>query len=134
MKKNVSALFVLFCLMWQLSAAQIPQLWGATFYGGKYRDGNIYKINGDGSNFDTVFSFNESNGANPENDMLQASNGKLYGLTSELSGGGYGTMFSINPLTDSFKNIYTFLTGTTGSLPQSNIIQLSNGLIYGMTT
>lgn len=82
-------------------------LWGATDDVDTDK-GYIFKINGDGSGFEKVFSFTAESGYNVNSAMCLASNGKLYGTTKD--GGQYdrGTWFCIDPTTKKFSKIADF--------------------------
>ena len=57
--KKITIIFYLFFLLAQQSAdAQIPVLYGMTSTGGTYGGGTIIKIDGNGADLDTVYSFN----------------------------------------------------------------------------
>ncbi len=64
--------------------------------------------------------------------LLDAADGNLYGTTA--SGGTYndGTVFSISPA-GVFKVVHMFTGGTDGANPTGNLIQDSNGKIFGGT-
>ncbi|MEI6816824.1 MAG: choice-of-anchor tandem repeat GloVer-containing protein [Bacteroidota bacterium] len=115
------------------SQAQIPQLWGMAYHGGSYSFGTIYKINGDGTGFNTAYSFHYPNGIEPYGSLIQALDGKLYGMT--LNGGtdSLGTIFSF----DSQLNTYLHrldLHTVSGTHPYGSLLQLPNGTMYGLTS
>ncbi len=109
-------------------------LYGTTTFGGNNDIGIIYSFNSSNGVYTKVFDFNGSNGSLPHNRLLKASNGILYGMT--YNGGAYnkGTLFSFSPTNNIFNKILDFDGTTTGGNPFGNLIQASNGLIYGMTT
>ena len=108
------------------------ELWGATTTGGLYDSGMIFKINGDGSGFDSFYSFSSVGGLSPHCTFCKAGNGKLYGTT--LIGGafGQGTVFSFDPVTKAFKKLTDFTPLVNGSAAVDCHLSLaSNGKIYG---
>ena len=66
---------ILSCLSFTIAKAQIPVLWGTANFGGLYDKGSIFRVNGDGSNFNTVFSFDSINGSIPKSSLCAANNG-----------------------------------------------------------
>ena len=115
------------------SYSQNPQLWGLTSAGAGSSGGAIIKINGDGSGFASPYSFAaEYPGANPYGNLLQASNGLLYGMTLGVGSYNEGVIFSYNPNTAVYTDVFNF-DNSSGS-PEGSLVQASNGLLYGMTS
>ena len=79
-------------------------IWGMTYEGGQSNIGTIFKTDNSGNNQSVVYSFPlENEGANPEYTKLcQASNGKLYGMTSGGGSNSYGVLFEYDPSTNTF--------------------------------
>ena len=101
------------------SLAQTPQLWGMTSQGGSYK-GNIFKITGDSTGFNSVYDFDSSGGLNPMGNLIQASNGLLYGVAQNGGSLQKGVIFSYNPTTNSYNNIADF-DGVTGEHPLTSL-------------
>jgi uncharacterized repeat protein (TIGR03803 family) len=83
------------------------------------------------------FNGNPLDGSGPQlNTLLQASNGILYGMTRFGGTTNQGMIYSFDPtnVAGTYANIHNFGSGTDGTLPESSLMQASNGLIYGMTT
>lgn len=108
-------------------------LYGMAGGGGAYNKGTLFSFN-PVNNKDTVLvNFNGTNGAEPDNPLIQASDGLLYGIIFAGGSLGSGVLFSYNPKTAK-ENVLLSLTGLNGAFPQGNgIMQASNGMIYGMT-
>ncbi len=131
MKKII--LYLLFVCTIQSYAATGPLLYGMTQGGGAYSKGNIFKVFANGTSFTTMYSFNTSTGYAPLGSLIQSySNSKLYGLAQLGGANNAGVIFSFEPSTNIYTDLIDFNT-TNGSTPVGNIIQASNGLIYGMT-
>ncbi len=81
MKKILFTLIPIFTAC--LSHAQV--LYSTTSEGGDYGWGTICKLDLSTNTLTAAFSFNIANGAQPYGSFIQASDGKLYGMTS--SGG-----------------------------------------------
>ncbi len=132
MKKTVVILMVLYYLSTFLCSAQSHKLFGMTQRGGTNGIGTIFKINEDSSGFQVVYSFDSLTGYSPLGTFIQATNGKLYGVTEY--GGLYnnGVLFSFDPVTYSYINLHNFnYDSIDGYYPWAGVIQASNGRLYG---
>ena len=84
-------------------------------------DGTIFSIHTDGSGFQTLLSFNGSNGAYPDGSLTLVGS-TLYGMTIGYGGGYAATtarIFSINTDGTGFQNLLSF-SGTSGAYPGQN--------------
>jgi uncharacterized repeat protein (TIGR03803 family) len=121
-----------------LIQANNGNLYGMTRSGGANSKGVIFEYNIQNGIYVSLFDFGGQNGANPVGRLIQASNGKLYGLT--FQGGdtrvnilGNGVLFEFDPSNGSFVKKIDF-SGVNGSNPLGSLIQASNGKLYGMTS
>ena len=87
------------------------------------------------SDFQTLASFNVTNGENPNGNLTLSANGStLYGMTS--SGGTYGdgTIFSV-PATGGTPTVLASFNGTNGNQPFGSLTLSADGsTLYGMTS
>ncbi len=89
-------------------------LYGMASQGGTDGNGVIFAIPADGSAFTVLHSFTGADGARPVAELMVASSGKLYGVTS--AGGvnsagtatALGTIFSIDRAGTNFSRLYSF--------------------------
>ncbi len=96
--------------------------------------GVIFEYDTATKEFNKLFDFDGNyTGKFPEGELLYASNGKLYGMTSEGGVNALGVFFEFDPITKQYLKILDFTGLPNGSLPQSSLMQASNGLIYGLT-
>lgn len=120
-------------------------LYGTTTNGGPLSLGTVFKITtGTDRTFTQLASFgdNSLDGFYPYAGLMQASNGKLYGTTTRVSGAGGGTVFQI--ATEGGVTVCTTIyrfsvlsldrTNTDGSTPYAGLIQASDGKLYGTAT
>ncbi|HEX3655624.1 MAG TPA: choice-of-anchor tandem repeat GloVer-containing protein [Pirellulales bacterium] len=121
-------------------------LYGTTAYGGlgweptasTYGDGTIFLINPDGSDFQTLYLFSGTSGANPEGG-LTVDGSTLIGTTVEGGSAwnpanddyGDGTIFSISTSGSGFQTLYAF-AGTDGKDPVSTLT-VAGSTVYGTT-
>jgi len=111
-------------------------LYGTTSLGGIYNNGTIYTFNPINDSFKIIHSFHyQTSGMEPTGELLLASNGKMYGLTKK---GGVGVragfLFELDPSTNQVLGKASFNTNMMGHTPRGNLIQSSNGKLYGMTS
>lgn len=104
--------------------------YGMTYAGGTYNDGTIFRFTPKGK-LTTLHSFCNSpntcspnDGSAPTGQLIQASNGDLYGVTTGNS------LFKIT-LKGEFTLLYTFPPGTS---PVGTLLQLASGTIYGVSS
>jgi uncharacterized repeat protein (TIGR03803 family)/autotransporter-associated beta strand protein len=118
-------------------------LYGTTSSGGpgwngtNWECGTVFKINTDGTGFQTLLTFSGTNGMNPGTDL--ALNGStLYGTT--FAGGpgysstnnGNGTVFSIHTNGTGFQTLFSF-SGSNGFAPEGGLA-ISGSTLYGTTS
>lgn len=110
-------------------------------------NGLLYGLAHDGANGDgVIFSFdpisnvytnlhnfnNPINGLYPFGSLVQASNGKLYGMTIAGGPGGKGTLYSFDIITNTFTLLVSF-NGANGDYAQRGLVEVSPGLLMGTT-
>jgi len=105
-------------------------LYGMTKAGGTNGLGCIFSINTDGTGYQVLLNFNNTNGANPHGSLI-LSGSKLYGMTEK--GGTYddGIIFSIDTNGTGFTNLFNF-NGANGANPFGSLT-LKLSVLYGMT-
>jgi uncharacterized repeat protein (TIGR03803 family) len=108
--------------------------YGTTAFGGANGTGAVIKVTPAGQE-SVLYSFGvtgSGDGANPYAGVIQASDGNFYGTT--LLGGvnNGGAVFQITP-TGAESVLHSFGTGSDGSNPPGNLIQASDGNLYGVT-
>ena len=130
MKKNLLFTFLFFC---SLSYAQTG-IWGVTTAGGHFNGGTIFRTDGSGTNYALKKSMFQYTGEYAKSNLFQASNGKLYGMTSSCCVfGAYGIFFQYDPVTKEYDKVVDFNDTLKGSDPEGGVIQASDGKLYGMT-
>lgn len=111
------------------------QIWALTPQGGTSGGGTIVRMNPDGSGFEIEFSYqcSMSSGCMPMGNLMQASNGQLYGTC--YLGGQYGscTIDRYDPGTGTYYDIYDFDI-TNGDYPMSGVIEGHNDKLYGVAS
>lgn len=110
-------------------------LYGVTVTGGSAGEGVLYSYDTATGAQIVLVNFNGNNGSTPEESLMQAGDGNLYGLTNQ---GGTGTtktgvLYRYNIATDSLTVLFNFDAAATGQSPYGDLIQASDSLLYGMT-
>jgi len=85
--------------------------------------------------FTTMFSFDNTNGANPEAGLIQARNGNFYGTTFNGGANGAGTVFRVTP-GGTLTTLHSFCSQKNckdGKNPAAGLIEATNGGLYGTT-
>ncbi len=151
-------------------------LYGVTSTGGTNGTGVVFRIKRDGTGFELMHSFaalnsdgKNSDGAFPSGPLLLATDGRLYGVTSNggnnlytqnttssftdapsVTTRGTGTVYSLNTDGTDFQTIYNFSSlidlvdlvsatnnnfgeNTDGSFPSEGLVEVSPGVIVGIT-
>jgi uncharacterized repeat protein (TIGR03803 family) len=112
--------------------------YGTTYAGGSYDVGTVFKLTPAGV-LTTLYTFCPqsgcADGSYPVGQLLQATDGNLYGATSRGGDNDLGTIFRISTA-GAFKTLYSFCSQSAcadGELPGA-LIQDTNGMIYGATS
>ena len=83
--------------------------------------------------FTTLFSFNNSDGANPQASLIMDAQGNLYGTTSYGGTYGFGTVFKLDP-SGNETVLHSFAGNLEdGGTPDANLIVDASGNLYGTT-
>ena len=116
-----------------LVRASNGKLYGMSFYGGLNNSGVLFEYDAPNNIYTKKIDFSQATGTNPNGSLIQASNGKLYGVTSFGGVNFGGVLFEYDVNSNSYTKKVD-LTNSTGSFPNGSLIQASNGKLYGMTT
>jgi uncharacterized repeat protein (TIGR03803 family) len=108
------------------------KLYGMTVGGGSGGGGVIFSFDPFSSTYTKLMDFDNSNGAYPLGSLIQASDKKLYGMASEGGSSGSGVIFSFDPSSLTYTKLIDF-DNTNGGQSIGNLIQASDGKLYGMT-
>jgi uncharacterized repeat protein (TIGR03803 family) len=118
-------------------------LYGTTWVGGTSGVcgggcGTIFKITSSGK-LTTLDSFNITDGGGPLAGLIQATNGKFYGTTSEGGAKSNGTIFEVTS-NGTLTTLYSFCSRsqgstkcTDGAIPVGGLVQGTSGNFYGTT-
>ncbi len=115
-----------------LVQADDEKLYGITFSGGSNGVGVIFSFDPSSSTYAKLKDFDNTNGGNPTGSLIQASDGKLYGMTSMGGSNGVGVIFSFDPSASTYTKLKDF-DNINGATPHGSFVQAGDGKLYGMT-
>lgn len=100
--------------------------------GGSTGLGVVFKI-APGGTYSVIHNFEgTTDGSYPQSSLIQATDGNLYGVTGSQGQGDNGTIYKVTT-GGTVTTLYSFTGGTDGGIPQSALLQHTNGLLYGDT-
>jgi uncharacterized repeat protein (TIGR03803 family) len=111
------------------------KMYGLANTGGAYDYGTLFQYDPATNVFTKKFDFNgNANGGNPLGTLIQAKNGKLYGLTSAGGTDDFGTLFEYDPITNTHTKKFEFNGLERGGFPYGSLMEASDGNLYGLAS
>ncbi len=101
--------------------------------GGANAKGVVYRVDPASGAYTELHSFDQSDGSLPSAALLQASDDRLYGTTFAGGANNLGTVFRVDTSGTNFTSLHSF-SGTDGSGPSVELVEASDGTLYGVTT
>jgi uncharacterized repeat protein (TIGR03803 family) len=133
--KKIYVIFQIGLLGFLSLSVTAQQFWGLTELGGTSDLGTIFRTDSGGANLSVRYSFVATTpGATPMGNMIQASNGFLYGVTRAGEATESGILFRYDPATAIYSRLFTFTGSTSGAFPNGSLVQAVNGKLYGLTS
>jgi uncharacterized repeat protein (TIGR03803 family) len=114
-----------------LIQANDGKLYGMTTYGGANDQGVLFQYDPVTSVYIKKVNFVGENGSIPFGSLVQASDGKLYGVTAYGGSKNYGVLFQYDPVTSTYSKKIDFSLTITGGLPHGSLVQANDGKLYG---
>ncbi len=134
MKKIVTnfviIILALSCLM---TATAQSTLWTTSSAGGSCSLGNILEFNQQTNAVTDQFNFSFVDGLQYFGGLLQASNGKFYGVSFVGGYNNVGALYEYDNSANTYTKKFDMVTAT-GSKCTGSLIQASDGKLYGVTT
>lgn len=103
-------------------------LYGMTRNGGTNAGGTIFKISTTGTFTVLRHLAYATDGSNPEGNLVQATDGNFYGMTSSNA-----KIFQITS-TGTFTVLRSLVSGSDGSYPYGSLVQAADGKLWGTTS
>ena len=110
-------------------------VYGTTLEAGELFGGTIFRIDPADMSFESIFNFDYLNtgGGTYTGGLIQADNGLLYGTTTGGGSNFAGVLYVFDPVSFSFIVLHHFEEVSTGKYPEGQLLQASNGKLYGVT-
>ena len=107
-------------------------LFGTADAGGPQGYGSVFELAKGTSTVTALATFNGTNGANPEGNLIEDSNGNLFGTTIGGGGSDLGTVFELAKGSSTITTLVSF-DGIHGQAPYAGLVEDSNGNLFGTT-
>ncbi len=107
------------------------RLLGTTSSGGINQSGTIFSFSPINGAVHVEAQFGNSTAKWPSGQLLMASDGWVYGTTSNGGLSGLGTIYRFHPNTNQLQVVYEFNSIATGTEPTGGLCELSDGKLYG---
>ena len=117
-----------------LLRASNGKYYGIAESGGQYGAGVIFEWDADSNKYTRLYDFDWQNGWLPSGTLMQADNGKLYGMTWYGGEFGMGVLYEMDPVTGFFTKKIDFSGTDNGKYPKGSLVQTSSGKLYGVTS
>jgi len=116
-------------------------LYGTARLTGAFSKGVVFRVAPDGTGFAVVHSFNGDDGEDPQGQLVEDSDGMLYGTTMLGGSGNRGVIYRISTAGD-YQLLYSFprlnafndvglATNSTGANPRAGLLRTADGVFYG---
>lgn len=116
-----------------LIQASDGNLYGLCSQGGSFGAGVLFKFNPFSLVYTKLYDFDSLNGKNPQGTLLQASNGKLYGVTYAGGMHNRGILFEFDINSQLFSKKKDLVLFNVAN-PYGALIEISNGILYGLSS
>jgi uncharacterized repeat protein (TIGR03803 family) len=107
-------------------------IYGTTTSGGNNSLGTLFQYDYVLNILTVKHHFSLNSGYDSYGGLMEASNGKIYGMTKMGGIDDAGVLFEYNPVSGQFILKYEF-QGIVGSSPEGSLIETAPGILYGMT-
>jgi uncharacterized repeat protein (TIGR03803 family) len=115
------------------SAASLPLIAGPDFYMTSFNGngfGSVFRVSGTGTT-QTLVSFDQSNGAFPQAELITDGQGNFFGTTSITGANGRGTVFRVTA--DGTLTTLVDFAGSNGAAPYGGLLMDAAGTLFGTT-
>jgi uncharacterized repeat protein (TIGR03803 family) len=117
-----------------LMKASNGKLYGTNFIGGAVGNGIIYSMNADGSGYLKLHEFTDAEGYEPNGKLMEASDGRLYGVCRWGGPANAGAVYRIDKSGSNFQVVYSFPLVNEAYNPEGTLLEDNTGALYGTTS
>jgi len=110
------------------------KFYGVTFQDGANFGGVLFEYDYVTGIYTKQHDFIDATGSFPEDEVIQASNGKLYGMTGIGGASNFGVLYEYDLSTNTYTNLVDFNGTTQGGGLHGKVVEAPNGKLYGMTS
>lgn len=114
-----------------LIKASDGKLYGTAIIGGTDGNGVVFSMNTNGTGYTLLHEFNDAEGYQPSVQLLEASDGKLYGGCEWGGPNGGGCLYRMDKTGSNFELIFSFPVLSNGYTPVGSLVEDNNGILYG---
>ncbi len=108
-----------------------------TYDGGANGEGTIIEFNPSTNTFTKVHDFGATSSSPSQplaGEFIEPTTGKLYGMTRYGGQNGDGVIYEYDLNTQTVTTLFDFQAASTGEQPFNSLLEVSNGLLYGLTS
>lgn len=117
-----------------LTKANDGFLYGMTTFGGINDFGTLFKFNPNNYQLSKLIDFDDTFlGFEPNGELFNASNNKLYGLNTQGGSNGLGVLFEVDVQNQTVNKLINFNNNSIGYLPTGNLVEPDSGQLIGLT-
>src|SRR5690349_19007040 len=98
-----------------LSTLRAQEFYSTASDGGTNGKGTISKFVTGANTLTAAFTFDYPDALTPQGSLMQASNGKLYGMTQSGGSNNVGVLFSFDPVTSTYTKLRDFINTSGGN-------------------
>jgi uncharacterized repeat protein (TIGR03803 family) len=117
------------------------KFYGVSTFGGQDGYGTVFRLNADGTGYETLHWFDQAMGSQLPKDglwpyhLMQGSDGALYGTTQLGGTNAYqiGTIFTLQPDGSGYRLLHSFDTSNLVPAEYPTMVEGADGLLYGTT-
>lgn len=99
------------------------KLYGTTYDGGTKNFGVLFSFDPLTSTYTKLIDFDGTKGSKPESGVIQASDGRLYGMTHYGGSSNSGTLFTYD-IINNFLSVIINFNGVNGGLPFGDVLEI----------
>lgn len=118
----------------ELIRASNGKFYGTATNGGFDDNGVLFQFDTAANKYKALVVFDRKNGSQPYGGVIQAADGKLYGMTQQGGMHDKGVLYSYDIDSSKFRVLHHFKDTLTGNNPFGDLLEVRSGILYGMNS